>query len=186
MSIISYTITHKANPCIEKEFLSIKQIVNFIAKQYNIPPYLKTRIVMDTIKLYTSYPLRGLASCLYQEIAKCIPINNVVSTNIVMKAIHKYQPNNIYKQFENYLKKKGCWDTYQQGLFTRNHPHVNHAFCYCAITYIVTQSLRWYGTKEGYEFWNDVDAIWEELAFAKKPSNKHIGELIEFIKKYDE
>lgn len=185
MSIISYTITHKANPCIEKEFLSIKQIVNFIAKKLNIPPYLKTRIVKGTIELYTSHPLRGLASCLHQQIVFSIPINNVVSSNIVMKAIHKYQPNNIYKQFENYLKKKGCWDTYQQGLFTRNYLHINHAFCYCAITYIIDQSLRWGRTKEGYKFWSEVNSIWEELAIAKQPSDTHIGELIELTKKYN-
>lgn len=185
MSIISYTITHETNPCVEKEFLSIKQMVNFIAKKFNIPSQFKTDILVSTIETYTRSPLRGWASCLSQHITHFTPTSDSVVYDTIMEAIHKYQPNNIYKKFEKYMKDMEWWDIYQKGLSTRNHQNINHAFCDCDITFIIDQSLRWSRTHEGHDFWCDVDSTWERLAFAEKPSDIHRDKLVTLVKKYN-
>ena len=171
---------------IEKEFLALKQIVNFITKKYNLPQHTKQYVVIETIKSYANNPANGLAFYLNQYLM-AVRVPSTPSLNLkddVMKAINKYQPNNIYTTFINFLKRLGVWKQYVQALKTKKYLNPNKTFCSCGMYNIIDTSLWWSKTQEGFDFWHTIDEKWRQVCNSKTPSQTYRNKLKELIGKY--
>ena len=171
---------------IEKEFLTLKQIVNFITKKYNLPQHTKQYVVIETIKSYANNPANGLAFYLNLYLM-AIRVPSTPSLDLkgdIMKAINKYQPNNIYTTFINFLKRKGIWTQYVQALKTKKYLNPNNAFCSCSMYTIIDSSLWWTRTKEGYDFWHTIDEQWRRVYSSKRPSQTYTNKLKKLIGEY--
>lgn len=171
---------------VEKDFLAIKQIVNSITKKYNLPQDAKQYVVKETIKSYASCPHSGLAFYLFQYLT-AIRVPSTLSLKLeddIMKAIYKYQRNNIYTTFINFLKRQGIWAQYMQALKTKKFLTPNKAFCSCSILSMIDASLWWSRTKEGYNFWCSMNEQWRQVCTSKTPSQTYAIKLGACVRKY--
>lgn len=76
-------------------------------------------------------------------------------SSIIMKSIDKYDKNNIYKHFENYLRNTNSSDLFFANCTNYTSKRTkDKLYCSSPINVIICKAFPWSETAQGYNFWS--------------------------------
>lgn len=81
-----------------------------------------------------------------------------------------YTKNNPMSIFIGFLKRYDAFDSLKKELIIQKKNYIDTMFCQTRIENWISLSFSWKKTKEGYDFWNDLNKKWHYI-FAENKDN---------------
>lgn len=81
-----------------------------------------------------------------------------------------YTKNNPMSIFIGFLKRYDAFDSLKKELIIQKKNYIDTMFCQTHIENWISLSFSWKKTKEGYDFWNDLNKKWHYI-FAENKDN---------------
>ena len=79
-----------------------------------------------------------------------------------------YTQNNPMSIFIGFLKKYDAFDSLKKELIIQKKNYIDTMFCQTRIENWISLSFSWKKTKEGYDFWNDLNKKWHYIVAENK------------------
>ena len=146
------------------QIITIRKIINDVVKKMDFQinrDDLFQRIIKTWLQ-DTSYQ-KGIAYIIY----RCFFTHDFSKekqnklSSIIMKSIDKYDKNNIYKRFENYLRTTNTWDLFIENCTNYTSTRTKDKFyCVSPINIILCKAFPWSETAQGYSFWSTLSQVW--------------------------
>lgn len=71
-----------------------------------------------------------------------------------------YTQNNPMSIFIGFLKRYDAFDSLKKELIIQKKNYIDSMFCHTSIENWISLSFSWKKTKDGYDFWNDLNKKW--------------------------
>ena len=79
-----------------------------------------------------------------------------------------YTQNNPMSIFIGFLKRYDAFDSLKKELIIQKKNYIDTMFCQTRIENWISLSFSWKKTKEGYDFWNDLNKKWHYIVAENK------------------
>lgn len=79
-----------------------------------------------------------------------------------------YTQNNPMSIFIGFLKRYDAFDSLKKELIIQKKNYIDTMFCHTRIENWISLSFSWKKTKEGYDFWNDLNKKWHYIVAENK------------------